>query len=53
MRPHVATGVGHIARLGNDLEILLAVQDHPQAAAHHTVIIGDHDRRHLVEDATA
>ena len=47
MRAHVAAGVGHVTCLRDDLEVLLAIEDHPQAAAHDAVIIGDHDLRHL------
>ena len=46
VRADVAAGVGHVARLGHDLEALLAVEEHPQAAAHDTVVIGDHDLGH-------
>ena len=46
VRAHVAAGVGDVAGLGHDLEALLAVEEHPEAAAHHAVVVGDHDLGH-------
>ena len=46
MRAHVAPGLGDVAGLRDDLEVLLAVEDHPQPAAHDAVVVGDHDLRH-------
>jgi hypothetical protein len=42
----VAAGVGHVACLGHDVEAVLTVEEHPQPAAHDTVVIGDHDLGH-------
>ena len=46
VRAHVAAGVGDVAGLGHDLEALLAVEEHPEAAAHDAVVVGDHDLGH-------
>ena len=46
MRADVAAGVGHVARLGHDFEAVLAVEEHPQPAAHDPVVIGDHNLGH-------
>jgi hypothetical protein len=35
-----------IAGLGDDLEALLAVEEHAESAAHDAVVIGDHDLGH-------
>ncbi len=40
---HVAPRALHVARLGHDLEALFAVEQHAQAAAHHRVVVGQHD----------
>ena len=43
MPAHVATRALDVAGLGDDLEVVLAVEQHPQAAAHDGVIVGEHD----------
>ena len=40
---HIAPGALDVARLGDDLEVRLAVEQQPQAAAHDRVIVGEHD----------
>jgi hypothetical protein len=44
--PDVAAGVRDVTRLGHDIEVLLAVEHHPQPAADHAAGIGDHDLDH-------
>ena len=46
MSAHVAARVCDVAGLGDDLEAVLTVEEHPEAAAHHAVIVGDHDLGH-------
>ena len=43
---HVAARVSDVAGLGDDLEAVFAVEEHPEAAAHHAVVVGDHDLGH-------
>ena len=40
---HIAPGRVGVAGLGHDLEARLRVEQHPQAAADHRVVVGDHD----------
>ena len=40
---HVAPRALDVAGLGHDLEVLLAVEQQPQAAAHDRVVVGEHD----------
>jgi hypothetical protein len=42
--PHVAPGPVDIAGLRHDLEVGVAVEQHPQAAAHDGVIVREHKR---------
>ena len=32
-----------VARLGHDLDVLLAGEQHPEAGAHHRLVVGDED----------
>jgi hypothetical protein len=43
MAAHVALGAVDVACLGDDLEIRLAVEQHPQPAANDRVIVGEHE----------
>ncbi len=43
MPAHVALGALDVARLGNHVEVALALQQQPQTAAHDGVIVGQHD----------
>ena len=47
MRARVAHGVRHVAGLGDDFEVRLGVEQHPQPAAHDRVVVGDDDPRQL------
>jgi len=46
VRADIAAGVGDVAGFGHDLEAVLAVEEHPEPAAHDAVVIGDHDLGH-------
>jgi hypothetical protein len=39
-----------IAGLGHDAEVRLSIKQHPQAAAHHRVLVGDQDADRLGRD---
>ena len=43
MAAHVAPRALDVAGLRHDVEVGLAVQQHAQAAAHHGVVVGEHD----------
>ena len=53
MGAHVAARVRDVAGLGDDLEAFFAVEEHPEAAAHHAVVVGDHDLGHRNESYRA
>jgi hypothetical protein len=41
MRPDDLHGRGDVPRLGHDVEILLRLEQHPQAAAHDRMVVRD------------
>ena len=43
VRPHVAPRVGDVAGLGDDLEVVVRVEQQTQAAPHDDVVVGDDD----------
>ena len=47
MPAHVANRRLRVARLGDDLEVGLGVEQHAQGVAHHRVVVGEDDRRRL------
>ena len=50
-----AHGIRPVLRLTDDVEVRLGLQDHPQAAAHEGLVVGDEDREpsDVVHDGAA
>ena len=51
VRPHERIASGDVAGLGDDLELRLGVEQHPQPAADDGVVVGEDDRRGHVKRA--